>query len=81
MPARAHLNPALGIVKELVKLKHEVIVYNAPEFKNEIENTGAKFRLPPQKLPDVNDEIGRNALTLANLLIDTTTKLVSSYVY
>ena len=44
MPAHAHLNPTLGIVKELVKRGHEVIVYNTPEFAKEIEDAGAKIR-------------------------------------
>lgn len=77
MPARAHLNPILGIVKKLVLLKHEVIVYNSPEFAKDIESVGAQFRCPLQNSPTFHAEIGKNSLEMAEFLIDTTSKLIN----
>ncbi|MFA6446543.1 MAG: hypothetical protein WCW14_04840, partial [Candidatus Paceibacterota bacterium] len=77
MPARAHLNPVLGIVRELVLQKHEVIVYNSPEFAQEIESVGARFRCPLQNSPIFRADIGKDSLIMAKFLIDTAAELIN----
>ena len=77
MPARAHLNPTLGIVQKLVKQKHDVIVYNSPEFQHDIESSGATFREIPG-LPTFRADIGKDILTMAEFLIDSISPLIDT---
>lgn len=42
--AYGHVNPTLGLVKELVNEGEEVTYFCSEEFKEQIENCGAKFR-------------------------------------
>jgi len=79
MPARAHINPTLGIVRELVKKKHEVIIYNSSEFQKEIENSGATFR-KIQGLPAFHADIGKNVLTMMEFLINATAPLIGTMI-
>jgi MGT family glycosyltransferase len=57
MPAFGHINPMLIIIKELVRLGHNVTVYNGNDFRKIIESTGAKFKLPPIsiEIPDFKE--------------------------
>lgn len=52
IPAHGHTNPTLNIVKELVYKGHEVVYYSFNEFKEKIENTGARFISCDQYLPE-----------------------------
>ena len=43
VPYSGHVNPTLPLTRELVKRGHSVQYVNAEEFRDKIENTGAKF--------------------------------------
>ncbi|MCG7408749.1 glycosyl transferase [Paenibacillus sp. ACRRX] len=43
MPAEGHVNPSLGLVKQLVDSGEEVIYACTEEFRTRVEQTGAKF--------------------------------------
>src|SRR3989344_3691752 len=70
IPAHGHLNPMLGVIRELVKRRHQVIVYNTADFADRIRETGAEFCLPPLTLDPVNFRLMKNALTLAKMSVD-----------
>lgn len=42
--ASGHINPTLGVVRELVSKGESVYYYSIPDYKNLIETTGAQFR-------------------------------------
>ncbi|HEX9061148.1 MAG TPA: macrolide family glycosyltransferase [Clostridia bacterium] len=44
IPFHGHMNPSLGLVKELVNRGEEVIYYCTDSFKEKIESAGATFR-------------------------------------
>lgn len=44
IPFHGHVNPSLGLVKELVRRGEEVIYYCTDSFKEKIESTGAVYR-------------------------------------
>lgn len=76
MPFRAHLNPTLGVARELIKNKHEVIVYNTAKFSTEIKKIGAECRTPITEVPDFQAEIGKDSFRLIQLLISAATRVL-----
>jgi len=75
MPAYGHLNPMLGVAKELVDQGHQVLIYNTTEFKEKIESVGATFRtvqLTDPKITIDNLRILHNALTIADFSLRAT---------
>lgn len=44
LPAHGHINPSLGVVRELVSRGDRVFYYSTVEFKEKIERAGAVFR-------------------------------------
>ena len=55
MPAAGHVNPSLGLVRELVRQHVQVIYYATEEFRDPIERTGAEFRSYPAETISAND--------------------------
>ncbi len=54
IPAAGHVNPALGVLAELVKRGHRVIAYNDEEYRARLERTGVEFRAhPPMEEYDI----------------------------
>ena len=45
IPAQGHVNPTLAVVKELVLRGHEIDYYCTEEFREKIEQAGARFRV------------------------------------
>ncbi len=45
MPAYGHVNPTLSIVKELVRRGEQVTYYADEEFRPQVEQAGATFRM------------------------------------
>ncbi|MBY0597854.1 macrolide family glycosyltransferase [Bacillus bingmayongensis] len=43
-PAEGHINPTIGLVKELVNRGEEVIYYCEEEYRSRLQNTGVAFR-------------------------------------
>ncbi|MCX7747689.1 MAG: glycosyl transferase [Clostridia bacterium] len=77
IPAYGHINPTLGIIKELVNLGEHVIYYAFDSFKNKIEETGAEYRrynLDSSAL-DAN-QITSNFAFLYRTLLEITEKLL-----
>lgn len=72
IPAYGHVNPILGVMKEIIKDKHEVIIYNTPEFEEKIIKIGAQFQAPPIKIPDIDLRIAKDALKMAENIVDVT---------
>lgn len=77
MPAKAHLNPTLGVAKELMKRGHTVIIYTAPEFSPEIQRIGAQVRTPIKHLPNFHAAIGKDSLSLVEFLLQTAATLIN----
>ena len=59
IPAYGHLNPALGVIHELIAGGHEVVVYCTEEFREKIESVGAKFVPPPVPVEKIDMRIIR----------------------
>ncbi|MGN1411359.1 MAG: macrolide family glycosyltransferase [Oscillospiraceae bacterium] len=74
--AYGHTNPTLPVVKELINRGHEVWYYSFKEFKEKIENTGARFLECDKYLPPLSDKdakkIGKDFTLLVNMSVDTT---------
>lgn len=51
LPAHGHTNPALPVMKELVRRGHQVIFYNAASFREKVTPTGVDFRPLPEPMP------------------------------
>ena len=79
MPAHGHTNPTIEVVRELVNKGNEVIYYSFKEFKEKIEETGAKCICCDEYLPElkVEDEnkVGKDFPLLINMIVDTTLAL------
>lgn len=80
IPAYGHLNPMLGVIKELVKKNNKVIVYNTVDFKDVIERTGAEFRPPPVAIKKIDFRLMKNAPVMARLNLWATELLFESIV-
>jgi len=79
MPAYGHLNPMLGVAKELTNQGHHVLIYNTKEFKSKIENVGAEYKEVPLNDATLNVDnlrILHNALTIADFSLRATKLLV-----
>lgn len=79
IPAHGHTNPTIAVVKELTVLGHEVWYYSFNEFKDKIEQAGAKFiscdgHLPELK-PEDENKIGKDFAALIEMVADTTISL------
>lgn len=74
--AYGHTNPTLPVVKELVNRGHKVWYYSFKEFKEKIENTGAKCIVCDKYLPPLSGKdakkIGKDFTLLINMSVDTT---------
>ncbi|MCL4338639.1 hypothetical protein M1271_03045 [Patescibacteria group bacterium] len=76
LPAYGHLNPTLGVAKELVRRRHKVIVYNTEDFRVKIEKTGAEFRPPPIKVKIPDLRVMQNAEIIAKLNLQVTKQIL-----
>ncbi|MFE8696161.1 macrolide family glycosyltransferase [Cytobacillus sp. FJAT-53684] len=80
IPAHGHTNPTLPVVAELVSRGHEVWYYSFLEFKEKIEDMGAKFLpcdefLPPISQEDLDRKAGKDFAALIEMIVDTTMAL------
>ena len=67
----------LGIAKELILQRHEVVVYNTEEYKTAITGVGARFKSITHKDTSFfRDNIGAHALTMAGFLVDAADLLI-----
>src|SRR3989344_1867575 len=71
-PAYGNLNTVLGIITELVKKKHHVVVYNTEEFAEIIKKTGAECRLPPFSVGEFDTRKMNSALNIAEKILEIT---------
>lgn len=79
IPAHGHTNPTIAVAEELVKRGHEVWYYSFYEFREKIENTGAKF-IPcddylPEFTPDIEKKVGKDFAAFIEMGADTTINL------
>lgn len=56
LPAHGHINPTIGLVKELIAKGEEVTYLTGEEFREKIEKTGAKFKSFKFYLDDKDDD-------------------------
>lgn len=77
-PAYGHLNPQLGIISELVKKGHKVVVYNTQEFAEKIKQTGAEFRSPPFKIDKFELRQMDSALNIAEKILEIADPAITS---
>ena len=77
--AYGHTNPTIEVVRELVNKGNEVIYYSFKEFKEKIEDAGAKCICCDQYLPELKakDEkkVGKDFSLLIDMIVDTTLAL------
>ncbi|MEH7665071.1 glycosyl transferase family 1, partial [Bacillus velezensis] len=57
-PGEAHINPSLGVVKELKTKEEHVVYYGVKEYENKIASSGAEFS---EDEDFRKDEFGKNA--------------------
>jgi MGT family glycosyltransferase len=74
IPLHGHINPMLGMVKELAAKGHTIYVYSTEEFKKPIESAGAIFKYSElfNYTSRFSPDIGKDALKITNLLLDLT---------
>lgn len=79
IPAYGHTNPTIEVVRELVKQGNEVVYYSFNEFKDKIEEAGAKCICCDEYLPELKKEdekkVGKDFLALIGMVVDTTLSL------
>lgn len=81
IPAHGHINPTLGVVRELIERGHEVLYYSYNSFKEKIEATGAKFvscdEFDAEQHIEPKDavRVGKDLAFSTRLLVDTTLAL------
>ncbi len=81
IPAHGHINPTLGVVRELTARGHEVLYYSYQPFQAAIEGAGAQFvscdaydaelKLTPQEA----GKLGSDLALSTRVLVDTTLSL------
>jgi len=79
VPAHGHTNPTIELVRELVNRGNKVWYYSFNEYKEKIENAGAKFiscdnalvNLPPNYM----EKLSKNFSSLFELVLDITIEL------
>jgi len=52
-PADGHVNPSLGLVRELARRGEEILYYSFPGYERRIAAAGAEYRATPVARPDV----------------------------
>ena len=81
IPAHGHINPTLGVVRELVSRGHTVWYYSYNSMKDKIESAGAKFIScddydMEQKLsPKDGARIGKDLAFSTQIIVETTLAL------
>ena len=81
IPAYGHVNPTLGVVRELVRMGHEVRYYSYQPFREQIEAAGAEFIACDEYdaerslSPEDAARVGRDLAFSTRLLVDTTLAL------
>ena len=81
IPAHGHTNPTLGIIKELIKNKHDVYYYSYENMREKIESSGAHF-IPCDKFDSTTkltnedkEKITKDLAFSTNLIVDMTLRL------
>lgn len=77
LPAHGHTNPTLPVVRELALRGHEVWYYSFREFRDQIQQAGARFIGCDEFLPHATDKeirkkAGKDFSALIEMTIDTT---------
>lgn len=79
IPAYGHTNPTIAVVKELCSRGNEVWYYSFDEFKQKIEEAGAKYIRCDDYLPELKQKdekkIGKDFSALIEMLADVTLSL------
>ena len=80
IPAHGHTNPTLGLVKEMTSAGHEVYYFSFEQFREKIENAGAKFISCDGcdfEMEDKEnaDKVGKDMAFAAELLVNSTLAL------
>lgn len=79
IPAYGHTNPTIEVVRELCNRGNEVWYYSFNEFKEKIQEAGAKFISCDEYLPELKKEdekrIGKDFSFLMEMVADTTIAL------
>ena len=81
IPAHGHTNPTLEVIKELVKLEHEVRFYSYDSMKEKIESVGAVFiscdsyDIQMQLEPKDAERVGKDIAFSMEILVNTTLAL------
>lgn len=80
IPAHGHVNPALPVVRELVRRGERVLFYNTEEFRPQSERAGAIFRAYPDSRLTASQIAGRlqdgNLAGVSVLFLHTTEDLL-----
>lgn len=81
IPAHGHTNPTLEVVRELVRLKHEVWYFSYAQFQSKIEAAGATFIACDPYDSQINlkaedaDRVGKDIRFSIHLMSETTLAL------
>lgn len=80
IPAHGHTNPTLGLVKEMTEAGHEVIYFSFEQFREKIEEAGARFVPCDQYDFEMDekgdgDKVGKDMAFATELLVKSTLAL------
>lgn len=77
--AHGHTNPTIEVVRELVNRGNEIVYYSFREFKEKIEDAGARCICCDEYLPELKKEdekkVGKDFSLLIDMIVDTTLAL------
>lgn len=80
IPAHGHVNPTLALVKELTDSGHDIFYFSFEQFREKIENVGARFISCDGydfQVPDKNssDRAGKDMVYFVELIVKSTLAL------
>lgn len=70
LPAYGHLNPALGLVRELTARGERIVFYSTPPFREVIEAAGAEYRPHPEGVRQDLRGVPTNTFGFADWIVE-----------
>src|ERR1035438_2443382 len=80
-PAHGHVNPTLPVIRELVRRKQPVVYFGTGQFRQAIQDTGARFcaYAPEFRMPERGPGPFAQVTTSLETLLDASRAILSQH--